>query len=68
MGAGAGPEAPDLPHRLAFRPGSQPSFVIAVDVEAQASAEGEGASKRLAEQAAAAFFLAREGITVETRA
>ena len=44
---------------------NNPRFVIAVDIETQLSAEGEGSSKRLAEQAAASAFMAREGIAIE---
>lgn len=43
-------------------PDHAPSFEIAVDVEGFAAAEGAGASKRAAEQAAAANFMAREGV------
>jgi ribonuclease III len=54
-------------YRLVSRsgPDHNPHFVIAVDIEKQTSAEGEGKSKRLAEQAAAAAFMAREGIVIE---
>jgi len=45
-------------------PDHNPRFVIAVDVEAHLSAEGEGKSKRLAEQAAAIAFMAREGVEI----
>ena len=45
-------------------PDHNPHFVIAVDVEAHASAEGEGKSKRLAEQVAASAFMAREGVEI----
>jgi ribonuclease-3 len=56
-------------YRLVSRsgPDHSPRFVIAVDIEKQVSAEGEGKSKRLAEQAAAAAFMAREGIAIEGR-
>lgn len=52
-------------YRLVSRtgPDHNPRFVIAVDVETQQSAEGEGRSKRLAEMAAAAAFMAREGVS-----
>ncbi|MDJ1156957.1 ribonuclease III [Chelatococcus sp. SYSU_G07232] len=43
-------------------PDHAPMFRIAVKVEGLADAVGEGASKRVAEQAAAAGFLQREGI------
>ncbi len=54
-------------YRLVSRsgPDHNPRFVIAVDIERQVPAEGEGKSKRLAEQAAAAAFMAREGIAIE---
>ena len=45
-------------------PDHDPRFVIAVDVESHAAAEGEGKSKRLAEQAAATAFMAREGVDI----
>ena len=56
-------------YRLVSRtgPDHNPRFVIAVDIETLTSAEGEGKSKRLAEQAAAAAFMAREGISLEER-
>ena len=43
-------------------PDHAPRFTVAVIVEAHVEAEAQGASKRLAEQAAAASFMAREGI------
>ena len=54
-------------YRIAARtgPDHKPRFIIAVDVEAHVPAEGEGASKRFAEQAAASAFLAREGVPME---
>jgi ribonuclease III len=54
-------------YRLVARtgPDHNPRFVIAVDVETQVPAEGEGKSKRLAEQAAATAFMMREGIGFE---
>jgi ribonuclease III len=53
-------------YRLVSRsgPDHNPRFVIAVDIETQLSAQGEGSSKRLAEQAAASAFMAREGIAI----
>jgi ribonuclease-3 len=42
-------------------PAHAPRFVIAVSVAGFPAAEGSGASKRIAEQAAAAAFLQREG-------
>ena len=44
-------------------PDHAPEFTVAVVIEDQPDAEATGASKRLAEQAAAAAFMAREGIT-----
>lgn len=43
-------------------PDHAPRFVVAVAVETYAEAQGLGASKRLAEQAAATLFMEREGI------
>ncbi len=43
-------------------PDHAPEFTVAVSVERHASAEARGSSKRAAEQAAAAAFMAREGI------
>jgi ribonuclease III len=56
-------------YRIASRsgPDHRPSFVVEVAVDTHEPAQGEGASKRLAEQAAASAFLAREGIVVENR-
>ena len=45
-------------------PDHSPRFVIAVDVEAHDPAQGEGKSKRPAEQAAASAFMAREGVEI----
>jgi ribonuclease III len=54
-------------YRLVSRsgPDHSPRFVVAVDVEAHLAAEGNGPSKRLAEQAAASAFMAREGVGKE---
>jgi ribonuclease-3 len=51
-------------YRLVSRsgPDHSPRFLVAVDVEGHVAAEGEGRSKRLAEQAAAAAFILREGV------
>jgi len=56
-------------YRLAGRSGPDhaPFFEVAVEVEGFALAQGTGASKRVAEQAAAQAFLAREGIDEEER-
>lgn len=43
-------------------PDHAPRFTVAVDVETYVEARAQGASKRLAEQAAAAAFMMREGI------
>ena len=43
-------------------PDHAPRFTVAVVVEDHADAQAQGASKRLAEQAAAAAFMTREGI------
>jgi ribonuclease-3 len=43
-------------------PAHAPRFVIAVDVSGFPAMQAEGASKRLAEQAAARAFMAREGV------
>lgn len=43
-------------------PDHAPSFEIAVEIEGFAPAAGAGGSKRAAEQAAAAAFMAREGV------
>ncbi len=44
-------------------PDHAPRFTVAVVVETHAEAQAKGASKRLAEQAAAAAFMTREGIS-----
>jgi ribonuclease III len=51
-------------YRLVSRsgPDHSPRFTVAVDVESHNAAEGEGRSKRVAEQAAAAAFMTREGL------
>ncbi len=53
-------------YRLASRSGPDhaPKFEVLVDVDGFAPAEGSGASKRVAEQAAAQAFLSREGIDI----
>lgn len=43
-------------------PDHAPSFTIAVEIDGFAAAQGEGASKRIAEQAAAVAFMMREGV------
>ena len=48
-------------------PDHDPRFRVAVAVLDRPSAEGEGRSKRAAEQAAAAALLAREGVLRDTR-
>jgi ribonuclease III len=54
-------------YRLVSRSGPDhaPEFVVAADVTGLEPATGEGSSKRIAEQNAAAAFLAREGIDDE---
>ena len=47
-------------------PDHAPRFTVAVVVEEHAEAHAQGASKRLAEQAAAAVFMTREGIDEAT--
>lgn len=46
-------------------PDHAPRFIIQVDVENMDGAQGEGASKRDAEQAAARALMAREGVAME---
>jgi ribonuclease-3 len=43
-------------------PAHAPKFVIEVEISGFASTQAEGASKRLAEQAAARTFMTREGV------
>jgi ribonuclease III len=54
-------------YRLGSRSGPDhaPQFVVLVDVDGFAPAEGTGTSKRVAEQAAAEAFLSREGINTQ---
>ena len=47
-------------------PAHAPRFVVAVTLAGHAPAEGVGSSKRVAEQAAAEAFMAREGVTAAT--
>jgi ribonuclease-3 len=51
-------------YRLVTRSGPDhaPSFELAVEIDGFPAATGAGASKRAAEQAAAAAFMAREGL------
>jgi ribonuclease-3 len=49
-------------------PAHAPKFVIEVEVAGFAPTQAEGASKRLAEQAAARAFMAREGVDNRERA
>jgi ribonuclease-3 len=49
-------------------PAHAPKFVIEVEVAGYAPTQAEGASKRLAEQAAARAFMAREGVDNKERA
>jgi ribonuclease-3 len=48
-------------------PDHAPQFTIAVEIAGYALADATGGSKRLAEQAAAAAFIAREGITQDNK-
>jgi len=48
-------------------PAHDPEFRVAVQLPSFAPAEGMGRSKRVAEQAAAAAMLAREGVAPATR-
>jgi ribonuclease-3 len=45
-------------------PDHKPEFVIAVEIEGFAPCSGSGASKRLAEQAAARAFMERESVSM----
>ena len=49
-------------------PQHAPEFTVAVVIDGYAEAEAKGSSKRIAEQAAAEAFLAREGLTPPARA
>jgi ribonuclease-3 len=49
-------------------PAHAPKFIIEVEVASYAPTQAEGASKRLAEQAAARAFMAREGVDNKERA
>ncbi len=46
-------------------PHHSPKFRVAVDISDKPPAEGQGSSKRAAEQAAAAAMLTREGVTMD---
>jgi ribonuclease-3 len=54
--------APTYRERARSGPDHAPVFVVAVRVEGHAEIEAKGSSKRVAEQAAAAAFMARENI------
>lgn len=54
--------APVYQERARSGPDHAPEFTVAVVIEAHVEAEAKGRSKRLAEQAAAAAFMAREGL------
>ncbi len=55
--------APLYAERDRSGPDHAPEFVVAVTVAGHAPAEAKGPSKRIAEQAAAAAFMTREGVT-----
>ena len=55
--------APFYRERERSGPDHAPEFTVAVVVDRHAEAEGKGASKRFAEQAAATAFMAREGVS-----
>ena len=57
-----GRAAPVYRERERTGPDHAPEFTVAVLVEGHAESEAKGTSKRLAEQAAAAAFIAREGL------
>ena len=57
-----GLSAPVYRERGRTGPDHQPEFTVAVVIEGHAEINAIGASKRLAEQAAAAAFMAREGV------
>jgi ribonuclease-3 len=62
---GRGRPLPRYESTAATGPAHAPRFTVAVHVEGEAPAEGEGSSKRAAEQAAARAFLRRLGIAVD---
>lgn len=57
--------APVYHERRRTGPDHAPEFTVAVVVEGRAEAEASGASKRVAEQAAARAFMTREGVAGE---
>jgi ribonuclease III len=65
---GRGLAAPLYRERARSGPDHAPEFTVAVMVEQHAEAVAKGRSKRLAEQAAAAAFMGREGVDMGERA
>lgn len=65
---GRGRPAPVYREIARSGPDHLPKFVIRVEIEGFSAAEGEGSSKRVAEQAAAEIFLMREGVWQPPRA
>lgn len=65
---GHGRPAPTYREIARSGPDHLPKFVIHVEIDGFSAAEGEGSSKRAAEQAAAEAFLMREGIWQPPRA
>lgn len=61
-----GRAAPVYRERDRTGPDHAPEFTVAVVIEGHAEVEAKGTSKRLAEQAAAAAFIAREGLTEQS--
>lgn len=59
---GRGLPAPEYEEMARSGPDHAPRFSVRIVIEGRAPAEGEGATKRAAEQAAAETFLRREGI------
>jgi ribonuclease-3 len=62
---GRGMPAPSYREIARSGPDHDPEFRVAVHVAGRDAAEGQGRSKRAAEQAAASAMLAREGITTD---
>ena len=62
-------ELPPPHYRLVTRSGPDhaPRFVVAAEITGLQPAEGEGASKRIAEQSAAQAFMEREGVSTSQR-
>ena len=62
-------ELPPPHYRLVTRSGPDhaPRFVVAAEITGLQPAEGDGASKRIAEQSAAQAFMEREGVSTSQR-